>query len=511
MGFEVSAPSPTSGGSLLSQTFALSLGKLLASLSTLLLTAALTHLLNKEEYAAYRQALMLFNLIAPALTLGVPHALFVHLGGEGSARQREVIEDGLFTLSLSGLISFVLALSALGALATHLNSPLIATLSLPLALYALSTLARQALPPPLITLGRVKVLAVFQVLSQLGAAALISLAAWWWSGAQEALWASAITSCVSLGVGLTLVWRSLSAQRDIAQAPPLHAPHQSLWAWLSARVAGLKLLLVIGVPLGLARLLGTLSKELDKYMIAERFEPEVFAVYVTGAMELPVITVVTGALSSVLLPRLTAHMKRGERGEVMRLWREIINRTSLILLPVMWGALWLGDDLVRFVFSAGYERAAEPLKIYALMLPLRCAVYSGVLIAAGAARWVTLSSLVSLALNVALNLALLELIGLNGPAWATLITSYLSTLVLWWPLCKLFDVGVSGLADWGRFGRVALISALPLAALAPLDWALEGQAPLTRLLALGGGYLVTLSALYLRSGLIKHTRELLGR
>jgi O-antigen/teichoic acid export membrane protein len=508
MGSEVSTPSPASGGSLLSQTFALSLGKLLASLSTLLLTAALTHLLNKEEYAAYRQALMLFNLIAPALTLGVPHALFVHLGGEGSVRQREVIEDGLFTLTLSGLISFVLALSTLGVLATHLNSPLIATLSLPLAFYALSTLARQALPPPLITLGRVKLLAVFQVLSQLGTAGLISLAAWWWSGAQATLWASAITSCVSLGVGFILVWRALRAP----QIPSfLQASQRSLWAWLSARMAGLKLLLVIGVPLGLARLLGTLSKELDKYMIAERFEPEVFAVYVTGAMELPVITVVTGALSSVLLPRLTAHIKRGERGEVMRLWREIINRTSLILLPVMWGVLWLADDLVRFVFSAGYEQAAEPLKIYALMLPLRCAVYSGVLIAAGAARWVTLSALVALTLNVALNLALLELIGLNGPAWATLITNYLSTFVLWWPLCKLFEVGVSGLADWGRFGRIALTSALPLIVLTPLGWVLEAQAPLTRLCVLGGAYLAFIVALYLRSGLIKHPRELIGR
>jgi len=479
--------------SLLSQTFALSLGKLLASLSTIVTTALLTRLLSVGEYADYRLMMMLFNLAVPALILGVPQALFVALAGERSGRQRAAVLEALCLLTLTGGLLALLALCSLEAFTVGLSAERRVALSLPLALLALSSMPKHALPPPLISLGRVKLLAVYQVVTQLISALLICLGAWLWASAEASLWSAALGAGISLLAGLKLAYQVLGRATERAQVTIM-----GVWA-----------LLCLGVPVGLARLFGTLSQQLDKYMVAQRFEPEAFAVYVTGAMELPAVTIVTGALSSVLLPRLAAHFKRGEYRDMGALWRGMIEKTSLLLLPMMWGTLCLGDELIDAIFPADYRAAAVPFKIYALLLPLKCAVYGSVLIASGRGLWVTLSSLSALLLNIILNLVFIEWIGIHGPAWATVVTAYLSTALLMIPLCKLFEVGVAQLAGWGALLKVSLISALPL----PLLLALEGGlcsdwAALTRLLCLGSLYVLSVGALYLLTGLIKSPRAL---
>ena len=493
-------------GGILTQTFALSLGKLLASLSTLATTSLLTHLLSVDEYADYRVAMLLFNLVAPALILGVPQALFVRLAGEAPVRQRRAFYEGFSLLGLMGGLLALLSLTLFEFLTGCGGDPKLLALSLPLALLALSTMPKHALPPPLITLGRVKLLAVYQVLSQLLSSCLICLGAWLWASAEVSLWMSAIGAGVALLSGLKIVHGALPQTEGVSEERAERASSPRV-TW-----SGVWSLLCLGVPVGLARMFGTLSQQLDKYIVSQRFDAETFAVYVTGAMEVPVIAIVTGALSSVLLPRLSAHYKRGERHEMGRLWRGMMERSSLVLLPVMWGVLSLGDELIMCLFSTAYWGASVPFKIYALLLPLKCAVYGSVLIASGLSRWVTLSALLSLTLNVLLSFILIEWVGVNGPAWATVITAYLSTASLFIPLCKLFQVPVKGLASWGALLKVALISASPLAVTIPLELSVTAEwAPLWRMITLGGLYVGLTVMCYLQLGLIQHPRELIPR
>lgn len=495
-------------GGLLSQTFALSLGRLLASLSTLATTSLLTHLLSVEEYAHYRVVMMLFNLMVPALILGVPHALFVALAGEAPSRQRRALIEGLSLLGLMGGLLALLSLTLFDVATGASGDPALLALSLPLALLALSSMPRHALAPPLITLGRVRLLAVYQVLSQLLCSCLICLGAWLWASAEATLWLSAIGAGVTLVAGLRLVNATLP---PVPPAAPLMRDAEPRGG-VKGLLRGIWSLLCLGVPVGLARLFGTISQQLDQYIVSQRFDPETFAVYVTGAMEVPVITIVTGALSSVLLPRLSAHFKRGERREMGLLWRGMMERSSLILLPVMWGVLSLGDELIICLFSSPYRAAAVPFKIYALLLPLKCAVYGSVLIASGLARWVTLSALVGLTLNIILSLLMIDWLGVNGPAWATVLTAYLSTALLFIPLCRLFQVKLRALASWGALLKVTLMSALPLVVTVPLELTLmERWGPLWRMSALGGLYVSLTLGLYLKFCLIRHPRELLPR
>lgn len=487
---------------ILSQTFALSLGRVLASLSTLITTSVLTHYLNIDHYAHYRMAMMMFNFIVPAMILGVPHALFVALAGEELDRQRQAIFQGFMLLSIMGLILAVLFLMFFDYVVGGSHDPDLLTLALPLAFLALSTMPKYAIPPPLITFGKVKILAIYQVVSQLMSSGLICFGAWLWMSAQATLWMSVLGASLSLIFAYPLLVRSMPG----GLLTSLKLNHE-----FSVTLHGLKVLLSLGIPVGLARFFGTLSQQLDKYMVSQSFSTQEFAIYVTGAMEVPMITIITGALSSVLLPRLTILFKQGNHQEMGILWREVMEKTSLILLPMMWGVLCLGDELILCLFSETYREASIPFKIYALLLPLKCAVYGSVLIASERGRWVTLSALVGLIANVILNFILIRVLGINGPAWATVITAYLSTMVLFIPLCRLFKVKIRQLVPWWNLLKTGFISALPLILIIPLQIQLSAWSQWGRLLSLGTLYGVLTLALYLKCGMMKHLRELMSQ
>ena len=58
------------------QVILLSLGKSVAALSSVLITVVLTRFLTIEDYATHKQALLIYALIGPTVTLGLPKALY---------------------------------------------------------------------------------------------------------------------------------------------------------------------------------------------------------------------------------------------------------------------------------------------------------------------------------------------------------------------------------------------------------------------------------------------------
>ena len=67
--------------SLTIKTLLLSFGRIVASLSTVLITVILTRHLSVEDFGLHKKALLAFSVCSPALALGLPKALFFFLPG----------------------------------------------------------------------------------------------------------------------------------------------------------------------------------------------------------------------------------------------------------------------------------------------------------------------------------------------------------------------------------------------------------------------------------------------
>lgn len=490
------------GRSLTFKTLVLASGRVIGALSAVAATAILTRALSVEGYATHKQALLLYGLVAPLLTLGLPKALYYFLPsapGRGSA----ALVENLGLLAAGGvLFAVALPLGVAEVAARAFDNPELASVALWMAPYAIAMGPLAALGACLVASDRVGALVKFNIgsravlLAAVAVAALVVGEAWATVGAYAA-WAVVAV--------VPAVWLMRRAVRAVAaEEGGAGGAGRASWAGLRAQLA-------FSVPLGLASLLGTVSKQLDKLIVSAMCSTEVFAIYVTGALELPLIGVVTGAMSAVVLPELTRFHQAGTPEKIVALWQRAMNLAMAVLAPVMFAVLLLGPELMTVLFSARYAEAATPLRIYALMLPLRSAVYGSVLMATDNTRWVTASAALGLVLNAGLSVVLVWAVGYTGAAWATVGCAYVVVAFMLWPMSRALRCRARELIAWRRLGRVLVAAGVPAAvAWAVMAWdGMDGWAAWVRLGVIGGGYGMGVVMAYAIGG-VATPRELWG-
>ena len=92
-----------SGQSLTFKTLLLSFGKMLATLSSIGITAILTRTLSLDDYATHKQALLIYAMCAPVLMLGLPKALYFFLPGERDRQRSHLLNNMILLLTLGAL------------------------------------------------------------------------------------------------------------------------------------------------------------------------------------------------------------------------------------------------------------------------------------------------------------------------------------------------------------------------------------------------------------------------
>jgi len=443
---------------LTAKTLFLAFGKILAAFAVIGITAILTRLLTKQEYATHKQALMIYAMLAPALGLGLPKALYYFLPGEHK-RPRAILLENLLVLGILGAAFAAFMMFGGGVFfAQHFENAQLAELAPVVALYGVCMVPMAALGPTMMARDRVGTLVWFQIGGQASLILMVAISAYLWTTPSATISAYACWSFGACVLALTLMLRSTA----------LSAEYRPTFG-------GMKSQLAYGIPLGLAGMFGGLSAQIDKYMVSVMCTTEDFAIYVTGAVELPLIGVVTGAMNAVVLPELAKSYKAGNLQYIRRLWQRAMNKAILVIAPAMFVVLLFGSELIVFLFSASYEAAAEPFKVYALSLPLRAAVYGSVLMATNRTRWVTISAIIGLAMNALLNWVFVNWMGYTGAAWASVITTYGVVLTMLVPMCFALKTTLAELFDWAHLGKVALATVGPALAvylcLPLLPWA----------------------------------------
>lgn len=442
----------------------LMLGRALASAAALISLAVLARTLSTRDLATYNQVFAAFHFALPFLILGLAHALLFFLAAE-TRRLRAVLVENLLLLTGLGLL-FALFVIAGGnrLLAQSFNNPALARALLLFAPYSILVLPALATDPCLVARNRVSRLVTFNVLSRLVGAGLVLLAALLWRRVEPVVVAAVLGAAIALGPAL---WLMLDACPGEDARPT--------WAGMSA-------MLRFSVPLGIGNALIGMAFALDKVLVSVFCSPEQFAVYVLGAVEIPLIGILTASVLGVITPEMSRSCKEGRPAEATDLWRRAFLKSSTILLPAMGLLLALAPDVVTFLFSPRYAGSAHPLRVYALLMPTRAASFTALFSALNRTEVMSLGGGLMMAFNLALSLLLLPVFGPIGAAWGTVISywsmaAYLMAraapgfrtrvrdLIPWKPwLGILAMVLVSGAATWGVVQLLPAIAVLRVAA-----------------------------------------------
>jgi O-antigen/teichoic acid export membrane protein len=366
--------------------------------------------LTQHDYATVRQTFLAYEFVAPLLMRGLPSALYYFLPRETVAK-RGVIIDNVALLLISGsLFSLFILCGGSRILALRFSNPDLAQTLPWLVLYPLVVMPGAGLPAVLVCADRTRTLAVYNVGSHL-----------------------VLTLCGIVAVVVTRSYEFPVIVRSLV--PGLFLPLAMILMfgsfpgpWRGPRWSTMRAMLAYSVPLGLASTLGSITLQLHGIVVASLCAPEEFAVYINGAMEIPLVGVVTGSITTVVFAEMAELCARGDKAAALRLFRRASLRSACILFPVMCFLLVTAQPFILLLYSARYADSVWPFLVYLFVLPVRIVVYGAALMALGLTRLVLVRSILDLVISSILCAVLVRTIGFMGAAIATVVTLYLWTI-----------------------------------------------------------------------------------
>jgi O-antigen/teichoic acid export membrane protein len=338
-------------------------------------------------------------------------------------------------------------------LAKRFNNPDLAAALKLFAPYAAMLLPVSLLTNCLVACGRVKVVALYNIISSVALVVIL------------------------------FIWMAFSASHDAAiKANLIHASLIFMPAiWVMWKIAGepapgtepvsLKEIFKYSLPLGVGLMVGQFNLNLDKVIVATMTTPEDFAVYVNGAMEVPLIGMITGAASAVILPDMVKACKEGDKAGALDLWKRAAVKSALIIFPAAAFLMVLAPELMTFIYSDTYVESSLPFRIYLCVLPLRIMFFGVLFQAVNQSIIVLKRALMNVVVNGVLTIAFVSMFG----AWGAALGTVVAILLFVYPYCiwhakSNFKVRVSDLFARKRLLQIAICSAISVIPVLLIVW-----------------------------------------
>lgn len=417
----------------------LSAGRMLTSAVALISAMVLTRVLTVRDYATYNQTLLAYKFVSPLLVLGLPSALYFFLPGEKKRARAILIENLLLLAIMGGIFSVFLLLGGAHLLAWRFQNPqLVRTLRI-LIPYPLFILPASGFAACLMARDRLPSIVTYNVSSRLVMLAAVVIPCLIWPTPAVALLGTV------LGAGIVM-FPALRLMFEACPGPEWRPTRSGMWQQLR-----------YSVPLGLAMMIDGMMMSLDRFVVASMCATEAFAVFSVGATEIPLISIVTGSLTAVLIPEFSVLFKQERHGDMLVLWQKAMVRSCVLIFPVMAYLLVMAPEVMRVFFSEKYAASATVFRVYLLLLPVRITSYGAVYLATGNTSRLVNRGLGGLVLNAVLSVLLVRWMGYLGAAVGTVLTIYLwTTPYNLYHVARILKTSVFKTLAFGPITRVAL-------------------------------------------------------
>ena len=407
----------------------------------LILGMVLVRLISKEMLGSYRQVALSYALIAGIFSLQLESSLYYFMPKLGPQRRRELLTQTLLT---TGLLSLVISLAMFltaGLFAAQFKNPQLATWIRIFALFPLFERIIQLQPAFLISLDKALYSGLYSMLSSLlmiGAVMSVFAAGY---GVTEAVWAKVFIGALSAAAGIVLM-AAFSRESQWRFSKELWL-EQVNYCW----------------PLMATTIVGIINLKMDGVLISSYFSKEVYAVYSTGAMELPLIALFTSSLASAIMPNMVAEAGKGNLSGALNLWHESTRKSSLLIFPTFVFFLVCGYDFIVLLYTPDYSNAAWPFLIYLARLPVRVAIYASIFRAIGHTKPLAVAALLSFVSNMIVSVILLfagrhGFLSYIGPAIGTFFGTAVSVTFLLLLLCRKMNIRFAQVMRWKELGRI---------------------------------------------------------
>lgn len=425
----------------------LSLGGSLSMVGSIGFGMVAARYLSKQDYATIRQTFLAYEFAAPLLMLGLPAALYYFLPRAGED-QRGVLIDNITLLMFAGLLlGLAILVGGHGLLVSRFDNPEL-SITIPwMVVYPLLMMPIAGMSAVLVMAERVRTLTIYTTLSGLLLSSGGIITVLYTQSYEAPVLVRILVPAILLPLALVLMFNAVPGP------------------WRLPRMSSMYEMLRYSVPLGFASTLGMMTMQLHSLIVAALCSPEEFAIYINGAIEIPIIGIVTGSITTVIFAEMSTECAKGNKAEALLLFQKASIKSACILFPTLIFFLIVAEPFILFMYTEEYRESVVPFVLYLFVLPIRIVVYGAALMALGMTRDILFRSIFDLIINGILCYILVERYGYVGAAASLAITLYIwSTPFNIMRISHGFSVRWSKVLPWRSLFRIALISlvAVPL-------------------------------------------------
>jgi O-antigen/teichoic acid export membrane protein len=137
--------------------------------------------------------------------------------------------------------------------------------------------------------------------------------------------------------------------------------------------------LAYAMPFELAVLLEILQANLHQYAVSLRFDPAAFAIYSVGCLQVPLVDLLAGTSSNVMMVRMGEDLQAGRAAAAVAAWHDTVRKLALVFFPLVGVLLVNAHDIIVFLFTARYLASVPIFAVWTLSFLLTTLPVDGVL------------------------------------------------------------------------------------------------------------------------------------
>jgi O-antigen/teichoic acid export membrane protein len=404
--------------------------------------AILSRYLDKTEYGTYKQIIYVYNTLLIIFTAGLPSVFNYFLPRFSRAQGKEIVFNISKVLFFSGLLFSVFLFIGSGLIARVLNNP---ELSRGLKYFA---------PVPMLLLPTLGIEGIFTTYRKTAYIALYSTLT------RVLMLICIVTPVILFGqdyIYAVYGWIASSVLILIMAYFFKGIPFRGVKGEKSDLT--FKEILNYSVPLVFASLGGIIFRSSNQFYISRYFGAETFAEFSNGFIEIPFVHMITGATASVLMPVFSKAVHEHDFAKVTMLWRSALNKSVVLIYPIVIYMLFYSKELITIVFSESYTVSAKYFTAAIIINFFNVIVFAPLLLSMGKTRfyaWLQYGKAIAI-----WGVQYVAILVFNTPLSIAVSYVVISVLAIIVPLAyvaKLFKVSLVTLFPVGRVLLITLHS-----------------------------------------------------
>lgn len=350
------------------QAFWIALASLLSFSFGIISAAVLSRYFEKSDYGTYKQVLYIYSTLLVVFTLGLPKAYSFFLPRTENKHAKDVINKitGLF-LILGGFFSIILYLSA-NQIASILRNE-----DLELAIKVFSPVPFFLLP----TMGIESIFSVYRKTHYIAIYTIIT---------RILMLLCIVLPVIIFNTSYIGALTGFTISSSLAFVMALYLKDLPVKSFESEK-SNLKYkeIFSFSLPVMIASLWGIIELSSNQFFVSRYFGAEIFAEYSNGAIELPLMAAVIGAVSAVLAPIFSkmAHEKINIQKDLYPLWIRVFEKSTMLTYPVLIFSIIFAKEIMILLYGKSYENSAIYFQVFNLYFFFKVIVYGPYLINTG--------------------------------------------------------------------------------------------------------------------------------